>query len=891
MGRPWGPRYLWAVLLTPPLLLLAVAGAVSTWPQQVVSLADRTLGLLSREPATTRRRPPPVMQPPGPPPAPSAMIRGTIRKPDGSPFEGLYSIGVGSGRAHRFGFRGRVSGGKVVSNPARSGPEFAVQAEDELNWVIVDAEDYAAAVAGPIRAEDLRPGAAPVDLVLHEGFPHRVRVIDAEGSPIALAAVRANLTLSPATDRPTGSQSGLEPGADSVPGPLGTTIATDKEGWAVFPHVSEIDYEFDVTVHAGMLPDDTIFARPQSGVDTVIKLRRSSTKGIVVDWAGRPVADAVLMIVSELDEQNGHESSHTSERIIIAKSDAEGRFRLPALHRESTYLISAEGADGSLGYAPGVRATDRELEIQLLRRRIVRGVVVPGRHVAVTCQFTVPTGFDSARAPGGRDVNKEWSKTTVTDAEGRFEVPVWDPSQFELRIGGRPKEFPWPPPAEPLRFDIADDSAPRERTVQLHVEDEGERRPVDGTMTVYLANGPPERALQAVPRLVEIRNGDGAFTCLRDESFRYDVNAIPGYWTAPGVIPSSLGDIPRSVNVRVLPARVIRGRVVEDDGSPVGAGVKIEVLGTGRGDAQNFGRRRDYEARVNAPLSELPGSSQSPMNIYGGLGAEVEPSRMPHAGASWSSVASLLPHDTTTTTDIEGRFTIPSWPVNFPYRIAAIRGRSVRTSAPIQTAVGIASDEVVIVTPRTTTAEVRLLDPDGRPIPNAPLVVTLNREHRACNWPAGTTDADGRVVIDGLGDGESGYNVVFAFSKDYQHLVARLRPGGPLLELKAERGSVIEGRIVEAVTGWPIPKVRIYATSKTPLMNYYAEAPSDEDGRFRISTLPGAGTYEIRDSLFLSLQRQSTPWPVAEAGSGRPVEIRAFNMRDADPRPRPPAHP
>ncbi|MDG3004247.1 carboxypeptidase-like regulatory domain-containing protein [Paludisphaera mucosa] len=840
MSGATGSRYLWAGLLAPPILVMGVAGAISMWPQQVVGLMDGVARLWDPIP-TQRPRPGSLMMAtpkmsPATAPIAQPEIRGTIRKPDGSPLDRPYRLGTFE--ISRFSH----SSGLVGDH---STPDFVVTPRGERTWIVVDSDDYAPALAGPIEAGAVRPGDEPIVVKLEEGFPHRVRVVDAEGAPIAGAEVHPSLTL------------------EHRPVPLGATWFTDDDGWAEIPHVREADYEFDVKVHDFVLPDDTVFASLHPGVDTTITLDRGSTKGVAVDEQGRPAADALILVAAELDERVEREDKHISKRIIVARSDAEGRFPLPHLHKDSVHLIRAEGADGSLGFAPGVRLKDPEVRVTLRPRRMVRGFVKGVRGYAtgvfLSVRSSVATGFEGRGQQGD-----EWAVTSRTDSvlcdeEGRFEYPSWGSIDSELLVQGRTVPVPWPPPEEPIAIDPPAPTA--ESSVQIRIAADASIRPIRGSMTLFLANGPPERALQTVPRLVELQDDRGTFRCLNADAFRFESSAIPGYWTSPGTISSVVGGGDRVIDVRVFAAGTIRGRVLDADGEPV-AGAKI---------------RADFDPAwaAESPPARLAG----PPPRMGGINPQVADPVRPTAPPRSPEVA---------TTDADGRFVIPAWPLNVGCRLAVESGRFGMLVDPVRPDAREPKREVEIRLPRRAKAEVRVVGPDDRPIPGAQVVVELRRaETDRQAWDGGRTDADGRVALDDLAEGETGYSVRATFDKDYRTGSAPLQPGAPALVLRVERGRTLEGRVVEAVTGWPIPGVSLLAAAHDGAW-IRAEAATDGDGRFRFSVLPDG---PVRLGSFQMMNLASPRPPQVAAGEVGPILVRMINLREYDPQPRRPSQP
>ena len=679
----------------------------------------------------------------------------------------------------------------------------------------------------------------PIEVVLAPGFPHEVRVIDERGEPIAGAQVAAMLNV--------------ESGSSQLQRPY----RTGADGRVVIPHVLDEEYEFEVTVHAFRFPDDAVTVRPKPGVATTIQLARASIPGVALDEDGRPMRDVVLSLAAELDERIEVEATHSWKRVILAKSDEQGRFVLPALHDDSLHLIKAEGIDGSLGFARGVRRRDGEVKISMRPRKIYRGVVVgksPDTPLVISIRRSFTTGFEM-RGPMGeiRGGMVDFGFTRVQE-NGDFEFPAWGCIDTELRVFDRAVALPWPPPEEPLVIEAPPGPEPLERTVRLNLVAEPSVRAMRGTMKLRLTNNPPERTLQGVERQVEIEKGVAQFRCLARETFSFDSSAIPGYWTVPGSVDAGpAGD--RAMDVRVFPAGSIAGRVVEADGSPAGAGIKV-VAEIDREWAGAAPRPPETVATINMSDSATAPAHPNPI-----LGAPAERAE----------------------TDDQGRFEIPTWPQGVPARITVERGRSMARLDPIKLDAAEPRRTVEVRLPRRVAAAVRLLDPEGKPISGASLIVmALAPDRSARQWPFGVTDSDGRCSVDDLGDAASSYTLLATFPADFQPIRQPLVVGGPSVDITARRGRVLEARVVEAVTGWPVPKYSVYAVpsgeGEGPIL-----AETDDEGRFRISTLPD-GPVRLQDNR---LVEWVTPQPpVVTTDAPDPVVIRLIDLHTHDPQPR-----
>lgn len=273
---------------------------------------------------------------------------------------------------------------------------------------------------------------------------------------------------------------------------------------------------------------------------------------------------------------------------------------------------------------------------------------------------------------------------------------------------------------------------------------------------------------------------------------------------------------------------------------------------------------------------------QRPGGPMAGPGGPAGPPTGP-AGNSDAALRAALPTQAlaSITTDAEGRFEIPAWPLGIDCRISAVLGELRADLDPVAPEVEEPRVEVEIRLPRPASAEFRVLDPEGRPIPDADLVIQLRGE--GSDWrliDGGKTDADGRARIDGVPDGAKAYALEVSFAEGFRPMRVPFEPDGTLREIRPERGRTIEGRVVEAVTGLPVPGFNLHLT-KPGDPGFLMSIRADDDGRFRLTTLPQG---ELRFGSNSALGWNSPDPQVIPDGEEGPLLIRLVNVRRS-PRP------
>jgi protocatechuate 3,4-dioxygenase beta subunit len=524
-------------------------------------------------------------------------------------------------------------------------------------------------------------------------------------------------------------------------------------------------------------------------------------EGAVVDEEGRPVAGANLLA---LPKTVGRQTEMLSESSRLARSDAQGRFRLRLASRVP-YEITAEHE----GYAPASarvpsldpRSAAKDLRIVLERGRTAFGRVVDTRERPVAGAWV-----SLRRAAGANDgfeivIGSEDGgpgHEGTTDKEGRFEIGRLPAGRFDLEAqaeGFAPLVVPGVAVEGKAgaRVDLGTVVLPPGMTVEGTVVDP-QGRPLEGAHvavqpTDFLSM--PAFSLREEPAKTG-PDGRFAISGLR-EGRRIDLQAWKeGYLQGAAVVV----DVPPPGPVRIVlePGARIAGRVVTEDGKPIaGAGVYAShgEGGLGRGRGRMGAGRTDEMGRFE----------------LGGL----EPGRLV---------------------------------------LRAVAPGYLAAEARVEAVAGEEAPEVRIVLRRGAVVTGRVLGPDGAPVPGADVrVLQTSREDVlfAMARESARTDAEGRYRLEGV---EEGRRSIVASHESFQRAVKDLdvQAGENRLDLQLGQGQAVAGRIVDPA-GRPVPGARVVLSTQG--FGYggegMAEAASEEDGSFRFPSV-ASGTYGLSAS-------------------------------------------
>ena len=413
------------------------------------------------------------------------------------------------------------------------------------------------------------------------------------------------------------------------------------------------------------------------------------------------------------------------------------------------------------------------------------------------------------------------------DGQGHFTATDLLACETQVEAGGQTFKVNLDRPETSVTIDLTQgESRPQTltRRVVLRVTTPDGAIAPSGSIYVYAGGSAGGQPL--FNQEMSLQGGQAAIDAPVPGRVSYQSRSMVGYWFKDGDVEVEPGEGETVVDIPAVPAGAIAGQVLDHNGSPVASGVDISC----RTVESAPGLQREVFIRDNIRV------------------------------------------------DASGRFFVSPLPLGGSYAVIASRGHNRQVSPTVRLDESKVTERVTLKFGRNAVAEVRVVGPDGRPLAGMPVGLELVHPTAGGGWaPPSPTDRDGRFRFDDLSPDLDGYRAIVEAAKNYQPAQADLRPDGPPIQIRLERGHVITGRVLDAKTGWPIPGLTIYAYRPVVIAGtrnaFEAEAKTDEQGRFRFSNLPkGSWQLNDRDGLEWASPNKSRAFGV---DGPEPIEIQA----------------
>lgn len=510
--------------------------------------------------------------------------------------------------------------------------------------------------------------------------------------------------------------------------------------------------------------------------------------GTVLDSADAPVSEALVRCMTR--DRMPPFSSISFANVV---TDTSGYFILSVSHEASYKLVTlAEGF--ALQETNNVRAYPRRKEAVVIR--LEPGGSISGAVLQAFGRSAIPNTQVIARPQTGRGRgfwgNQPEGIEAITDEAGQYVIPYLSLNQ-QYNLMAKSQEYA---PAS------IQDVTPNSQGIDFYLNPGGA---ISGTVTLASTGDPVQNArVRAVNRSREalLNMADSIQTGRSDETGRYRVEGLgPGRYTlfadkeelvsTAGFdfseIELEMAEEKTGVNLTLEPGTSISGRVVDPEERPVDAamvaisppfgGFSEAPLATTLSDAEGrfeFRRLMSGVTRYtlsaakenlrssNVEITLTPGAQYQEVKLVLTSGfaiqgtALVEETGVPVAEVRLALAPVQTRDDAKTDyTDGEGHFDFAGV-ASGQYSLRITPPEGFLTSEPMLS-LTIADEDLKDVTVPLRLGRTQLglvLDPDGKPVPNAPVYLAADRSARGMEYSdlvlRSTTDANGRFEIRNL---------------------------------------------------------------------------------------------------------------------------------------------
>jgi beta-lactamase regulating signal transducer with metallopeptidase domain len=765
-------------------------------------------------------------------PQDKVQFSGIVRTYDGKPVPSRVHLSFRSNRASH--------GTSMAAGMAKDG-NFNQSIDYGTTYITATGEGYSPAFAGPFDAE---PGGRieGIELVLGEGFPGRILIVDETGKPVRDAELTGGYTY---------------PSSDSLFHTI--QLATDANGVATLEHAAA--ERITLQIQADEFEPQQIqelVLDPNEAKTVVLKRAQPVTGVVLAEATGQPIEGAEIRIAASVRGGHPFVQDRTSSP-ADAVTDREGRFELKCLRQDLRYLLFVRASGYAYRYIRDIETTNRDLRIVLGPAKIIRGRVTGDLSLLPTDPESgepviyVENAYRYPESSGYADGSKK-TPVTIRDGIGHFEINDFWGQTVTLSAG-----------MERIRMDVEQDrlddvvidlQPSARRQVVLWFQVPQGAPPITGAVRIdYISERARQQKQSMTPGWIDIVDNRASCEIPAPSQFKYNIDFRQGkrpvgYWfNEIHPIDIGVGEGPFMIEVPVHPAGAIYGRILTPDGNA----------------AQN--------AQATLMIAKKPaiegGQAVSLSGLFGALDGGVD----------------------------RGTFSVTPLPLGGQYAIVAYEDYTFAMSDAFSLDEKSPIVNVDLTLPRGVDVEGRLLDPNGVPAHSeVALEVSIkNGEH---SWGRSGVqvqpDEAGRFAFKNVNPGPAGTCFIRVIGgKGYRPVRRDVRGLRSPVVIQLEKGRRATGVVIDDATGWPVPGVEVYAQSADGPQGGYrrdaelleADGRTDTQGRFTFSNM--AADYYRLNTRGANLADPMRAL-VVKGGHEEPVTIRVKIPEWSDLKPRSP---
>ena len=657
---------------------------------------------------------------------------------------------------------------------------------------------YAASLQGPFRGE-IAGTLTNLVINMKQGFTGTIKLVNEKGAPIANAALLGSYDF---------------PSYAAIP-----ETRSDSKGMAVLPHL--ISHPMKLSLRANGYQEDhrTITLQGTSPATWILK-PAAPTIVTLIDGQGLPISGATAKLIRTDGFQNMSFGART--RRLYASSNQEGQLAFTELRDDSRYWfeVNAEGYGKKI--LRKLTAGMEDLRITLGQPLVVRGQIEGNLSLlrqrnrildGKRQKWPVIRYSNPFQTEGFRDSDSDFVFVDIEGEKATFTIEDLWPGEILITAGSQSITFPLTNSLNEIRVNLsknqianplsAENIAPLpKREVHFNFKTPQNQPRANGFAQANISAKQPDGTYDYQDLTLEVKDGSAQHTVTIGSLIRIEPNNFPGYWftsASEGEIPAGPG--PFKMDLTCFPAGAIYGNIREADGRPA-VGIMISIV--------------EVQKAPNRP----PGS----------LDIDIK--------------------NSSSSSDITETFTATPLPIGGTYIIVAHRDTNYAVSPQLLISQENPVQETTLVMQPGITIRGQVFQPNGEPAAGMTFEHSYNPiPNHGFSTSNKTTDRLGRFTLRGVTPSLPGsYAIRFRENLGYQRHKIVYAPSDRSLVVNLKAGRHITGRVIDSVTGWPIPGIEVYVIPQpyTPERTGYvdADAKTDETGRFHFTTLD-SGDYQI----------------------------------------------